>query len=697
MAHYTIGIDTGGTYTDAIVIKREQGSPKNITKNGIKNNTKKNNAKSGNTKNIDNILASVKALTTHGNLSKGISDALSKALQAAVKKSNDDFNVKDVSLVSLSTTLATNALVEGQGSSLGVFTLGFNDAMVERTEISKAIPDAILLNVKGGHLYTGIEQQPLETDAIRQALKGKMGALDAYAVAGHYAVRNQAHERQAQQLIREITGATVTASCDLSDSLNGPRRALTAAFNAQIVSLIVQLENAVRESMQALGLDAPIMIVKGDGSIASAESVMQTPIETILSGPAASVIGARYLTGETDFLISDIGGTTTDVATVIDGWPALNDAGADVGGYRTLVKAIDMKTMGLGGDSEVDIGELSKLSLLSNRVLPLSMLATRWPYIEKELSLALMAENGMRSAIQYLLLQPTDSTDFTEYEKEFIGLLNTEKPTLYRSVVASAKDRSCLKRLMNRGVVRASGFTPSDAAHILGYQSQWNTQAARYAAELLGRATGRVMGSSHEIVSNEITSLAQEVHDAVVDKSTRLLINQLSGIQFNESDPLISAAANGSENIVNMKVQLSSRLPIVAVGGPAKIFYPKVGERLGQEVLIPEYSHVANAIGAAVALVKSQVNIEITQHQNGQFLIHVNEEAICVESPTEALAKASQTATEAVKQDILNKGGKLDKDAEIKVKIDRVDIPGMEGDVGLISANVLAECEGVVL
>lgn len=672
MTNFTIGIDTGGTYTDAVVIKRNQATNRN------------DKAK--------NVLASVKSLTTHGNLSEGISDALAKALEAAVDRSDGEFNAKDVSLVSLSTTLATNALVEGQGSSLGVFTLGFIDAMVERTEIAKAIPDALLMNISGGHVYTGREQQPLDVDAIKEALQGQMGKVDAYAVAGHYAVRNQQHERQAQQLIHEITGATVTASCDLSDSLNGPRRALTAAFNAQIVSLIVQLENAVRDSMQLLGLDAPIMIVKGDGSIASADSVMQTPIETILSGPAASVIGARYLTGESDFLISDIGGTTTDVATVINGWPALNVAGADVGGYRTLVKAIDMKTMGLGGDSEVEIGELLKLSLLPNRALPLSMLAARWPHIEKELSLALMADSGMRSAIQYLLLMPSDSSDFSDYEQEFIDLLSTEKPILYRQVVASAKDRSCLRRLMNRGVVRMSGFTPSDAAHVLGYQSQWNTQAAIYAGELLGRATGRVMGTD---VDTEIKALAQEVHDAVVDKSTRLLINQLAGTQFDVNDPLITASANGSEVINDLQIQLHSKIPVVAVGGPAQIFYPKVGERLGQEVIVPEYSHVANAIGAAIGLVKSSASIEITLDENGKFMIHANEEVIKCETATEALEQAKQIAIKLVKQDVETKGGKLAKDADIKVDTTRVDIPGMEGDIGLISAKVYAECEGV--
>ena len=113
-------------------------------------------------------------------------------------------------------------------------------------------------------------------------------------------------------------------------------------------------------------------------------------------------------------------------------------------------------------------------------------------------------------------------------------------------------------------------------------------------------------------------------------------------------------------------------------------------------MLIPEYSHVANAIGAAIGLVKSSCSIEITLHQNGKFLIHANEEIIRVETPSEALEQARQLAMDAVKQDVLDKGGKLEDDVDIKVSIERVDIPGMEGDVGLISAKVKAECEGIV-
>ena len=309
MAKYNIGIDTGGTYTDAVIVDMR----------GRK------------------VVASAKALTTRGDLSIGVTEAFGQILSQV----GDGFNRDEISLVSLSTTLATNALVEGRGSSIAAFLIGFKDAMVDRTGIAGAIPSARILRVAGGHTHDGEEREPLDEASIRSALESTDVSADAYAVAGHFAVRNPGHEQRARQLIREITGCPVTASCDLSDDLDGPRRALTAALNARIVSLIVALVSAVRSSMERQGISAPLMIVKGDGSIAAAEAVTERPIETILSGPAASVIGAKFLSGFSDFIISDIGGTTTDVAIVKDGWPSLCEKGSVVGGYRTLVQAIE--------------------------------------------------------------------------------------------------------------------------------------------------------------------------------------------------------------------------------------------------------------------------------------------------------------------------------------------------------------------
>ncbi len=107
--------------------------------------------------------------------------------------------------------------------------------------------------------------------------------------------------------------------------------------------------------LAAVGIAAPLMVVRGDGALISAAMARERPIETILSGPAASIVGARWLTGETDALVSDIGGTTTDVALLRDGRPEIDPLGARVGGWRTMVEAVAMRTTGLGGDSEVHL------------------------------------------------------------------------------------------------------------------------------------------------------------------------------------------------------------------------------------------------------------------------------------------------------------------------------------------------------
>ncbi|HAZ64896.1 MAG TPA: hydantoinase, partial [Armatimonadetes bacterium] len=131
------------------------------------------------------------------------------------------------------------------------------------------------------------------------------------------------------------------------------RRAHTAALNARLMPIIGRLFDAATEVLASVGVQAPLYIVRGDGSLLAVDAARQRPIETILSGPAASVVGARYLTGLDDLAVIDIGGTTTDVALVEGGQTAVGDEGAVVGSWRTSVTAAEIMTSGLGGDSVV--------------------------------------------------------------------------------------------------------------------------------------------------------------------------------------------------------------------------------------------------------------------------------------------------------------------------------------------------------
>ena len=196
----------------------------------------------------------------------------------------------------------------------------------------------------GGHDVHG-NATALDLGPLEQALPELADSVSAFAVCGYFATRNPAHELSVLEMIRQRTHLPVTASHQLSSKLGGPRRALTTLLNARLISLIDRLIEATQGFMAARNIAAPLMVVRGDGALVSAAFARERPIETILSGPAASLVGARHLTGLDDAVVSDIGGTTTDVAVLDKGRPRLDPEGATVGGFRTMVEAVGMRNI----------------------------------------------------------------------------------------------------------------------------------------------------------------------------------------------------------------------------------------------------------------------------------------------------------------------------------------------------------------
>ncbi|MGK0397872.1 MAG: N-methylhydantoinase A/oxoprolinase/acetone carboxylase beta subunit, partial [Gammaproteobacteria bacterium] len=611
---------------------------------------------------------------------------------AVIAESAQRLDSSQIALVSLSTTLATNALVEGMGSSVAAILIGFSDDMVKRSKLHEAIPSAKIIRIAGGHEYDGSETCALDEASLKEQILALNDSIEAFSVSANYSIRNSNHEQRAKQIIRQLTGSPVTASSELSDGLNGPLRALTATFNVRIVSLIFNLVESVRSAMQEQNIDAPLMIVKGDGSIASADSIVDKPIETILSGPAASVIGANYISGLNNFIISDVGGTTTDVAIVRNGWPTLNEKGAMAGGYRTLVRAIDMQTIGLGGDSEVDINFKGIVSLKANRVVPLSLVCTRFPQVISQLKTSLGEGMGLAAAIRFIFLaegidQKNLPSSLSSEDTELIYRIGDE-PKLYDKMAARAADRSRLARLLARGIVQVSGLTPSDAAHALGLQSQWSTEAAGLACLMLGRSFGLISWKDDNLES-EIQQFARRIFDTMVAKSSYLIINQLSGFDFTMDNPLVQAVINGENQLNDLSIQFTSSIPIVAVGGPAQVFYADVGKRLNSDCMVPNNAEVANAIGAAIGQIKIRTVIEITTTESGGYHLHHTDKPIFFSASNDALEQARTLASAYVTEKAKLMGG---GSVEVDIQVKRVDLPNMDLDRSLIAATVVAEC-----
>jgi N-methylhydantoinase A/oxoprolinase/acetone carboxylase beta subunit len=652
---YLIGVDTGGTYTDAAIIEAK----------GHK------------------VVASAKAITTKGDLSIGVSGAI----RAAMARLPEGLRPENIALVSVSTTLATNAVVEGHGSAVGVILIGFDQAMAARTGIAKAFPGLPIAIIAGGHDHNGDEAQPLDLTALEAAVRDM--PADAFAIASSFAVRNPAHETLARERVATLTGKPTTISTELTSALDAPRRALTAVLNARLISRISMLISAVRRAMAEFGIVCPLMIVKGDGTLALAEKVALRPIETVLSGPAASLVGASWLCGRSDFIMSDMGGTTTDLGVLTGGRPQVAEHGAEVGGWRTMVKAIDVKTIGLGGDSEIAIGLDGALSVGPQRVAPVSLLASRYPEVIAMLE-ADLAETDGGSMHGRFVLKPFGASSFltaaevSPREAEILALVG-ERPQPLRKIAVSSAAQRALASLKRKGLVQTGGFTPSDAAHVLGLQNNWPGPAAALAARLMVRFRDMRMGDEARV-----EGFCREVWSETVRLSAKVILDTAFGKSFGTHE-LVDAVCSGRGRLGLANVSLSPSVPVVAVGGPVEVYYRQVGQRLGCEVVFPPFFDVANAVGAATGVTAQTVTVMVEGDGSGLFRMHGASGVQSFASVTAALAAAEDLARASALSAVKQMGA---EDPQVQVSISKHHLPDAADDNGLLEAVIKAEAVG---
>ncbi len=612
MAHF-LGVDTGGTYTDAVIVDEA----------------------------TDLVIGKAKSLTTRADLALGIGRAVDAALaQSGVA-------AKDVALVSLSTTLATNALVEGQGGRVALIFVGFDEGDLERGGLIEALKGDPVVRIAGGHSHAGVQVAALDLASLEAQLLELGPQVMGFAVAARFATRNPAHEVAIRDLIRAVTGRPVTCSHELSAQLNGPKRALTAVLNARLIGMIDRLVAACERHLAEIGITAPLMVVRGDGALISAAMVRDRPIETILSGPAASIVGARWLTGAKDALVSDIGGTTTDVALLRDGLPEIDPQGARVGGFRTMVEAVAMRTSGLGGDSEVHLiteGLQGGMRLGPRRLIPVSLLASEHgAMVHAALDRALASDKAGDMDGRFVVPMAGQTGGLSP--RELTVLARITQPMPMAQVLTTRLEIAALERLVARGLVMMSGVTPSDASHVLGGLEAWDGLAAAKAVELLGRRRN----GSGERFSTDAAALAQ----GIVDQLTSQTVECLLEAAFDE-DPgfagespevlarhaLTRAALGRHRGVIEFTARLG--VPVIGLGASAPYYYGAVGKRLGCEMILPEHAGVANAIGAVVGQVSQRATAIVTSPGVGRFTAHLPEGLQTFADP-----EAAMQATEA--------------------------------------------------
>ncbi|WP_300073465.1 hydantoinase/oxoprolinase family protein [uncultured Ruegeria sp.] len=656
-----LGVDTGGTYTDAVLIRDET-----------------------------EVIASAKSLTTRADLAIGVGKAISAVLDDA------QVSADQISMASLSTTLATNALVEGQGGRVALIYIGFKDSDLEKHGLKDALKGDPALIIAGGHSHAGAEVSPLDVAALTAFLDSHKG-ISGFAIAAQFATRNPAHELAAARVIGEKTGAPVTCSHHLSARLNGPKRAVTAVLNARLIGMIDRLIGRAQDQLRDLGIAAPMMVVRGDGALMSAEQARARPIETILSGPAASIVGARWLTNAENALVSDIGGTTTDVALIRDGKPAIDPAGAQVGGFRTMVEAVAMRTHGLGGDSQVRVvteGLGGGVFLGPRRVLPVSLIASEAPdavhaILDQQLRATTVGEHDTRFARRV----PGIHADGVGPREE--GLLDRlgDQVMPLSSLLRTRMENGALARLVDRGIVQVSGVTPSDASHVLGGLDAWDADAARKALELFAR---KRIGSG-DVLAKSPVLLAQMIVDQLTNQTSLTLLETAFaeeadsfGVSPQELARHVLTQRGLAQHRGLLALDAALNVDVVGLGASAPSYYPAVGEKLRCRMILPEHAGVANAIGAVVGRLTLRRSGTVTSPSEGRYRVHLEDGPQDFNASDEALALLETVLKNEVKGAVQQAGAE-----DIRVVVDRdIKTARVEAQDVFVEALITVEASG---
>jgi len=190
-------------------------------------------------------------------------------------------------------------------------------------------------------------------------------------------IRNPKHEKKAREILEKITNKPVVCGYSLTNKLNSIKRANTVLINAKLIPLIKELNKKVKKVLKEKNINVPLMIVKGDGSLVKNNIITKKPIETVASGPAASIIGAKKLSNLKNGIIADMGGTTTDITVINNGNLEFDSAGSLIGEHRISVETINFKTVGLGGDSRIELDKYGNLNIGPERVIPFCLASSK--------------------------------------------------------------------------------------------------------------------------------------------------------------------------------------------------------------------------------------------------------------------------------------------------------------------------------
>ena len=533
-------------------------------------------------------------------------------------------------------------------------------------------------------------------ERFRQDVRESFGDFDSVALVQiNPQLNGGVYERRAEEIIKEELGDMVCVrGYDLYQEVNVQRRGATALLNARLMPLVMDFFESIESSMKEMGLDLNIYVMKSDGTVMSKEYAMRRPVETLLCGPAASIRGAMELTGISDGLVIDMGGTTSDVALIRDGKPIASN-GVRVGRWNTMVKGVDIDTFALGGDTGVLIRG-DELVLDERRVIPISILAHDYPEVInglEEIGRKFFSFPLTEGLYLVLVRKPENLSGYNAKEQEIIKHLE-DGPLSYLQLsyrMGISHRFFNLRRLETEGIIMRAGVTPTDAMHFLGDYTAYSEEAAELGIRYL--VTQTRMGE--ERVARRIYDL---VIERLVNNLTHIEMRYEMGSSYKEEDmrtiekltKMIFESYRFGREHEYISPKLRSLYELVGVGAPTGIFLKDTADLMETSQMTSEYSKVANAVGAAAGDIVTEYTVVI-RVQGETYVMSGGDVTKVFDSYYDALDEAKRIAIEKAESKARQQTHEGSLDTTVDIDEDKFMLPA--GTSVLLSTKVTASVQ----
>lgn len=555
--NFILGIDTGGTYTDAVLITKEERK----------------------------IVDKAKAFTTHDDLIKGIDRCIDML---------EHTDCSEITEVHISTTLALNSVLERKFDKIGLVQI---DRAIE-TEPPANYAVVIKDPFYGQRTHNCGETIPEILDIQKKFANN----VEYIIVTSPSKSRDNWREHVFASQIEKIMDVEAFCVSDYCEDDDYTDRTITAMLTLYLKPIIDGWIKSVENMMTEKGINARLKIMNAMGRLISCDEARRDPLSTLFSGLAASVAGGLNMVEAEDFLLIDMGGTSSDITRIIGRQFREVKEYSKIDKFTIRRKTMDVQTFGIGGDSYIKLSQSGSIVAGPGKAIPICVMSSRFPYLEEELKSCRRPENYEMLTVQdidcFIGAGHYRREELTGFEERVVKYLTGNPHNVF--VIAEHfnidPDALHLDKLVRKGAVKLISLTPTDVLHAEEKYREWNVDGAKAAISHMAEQIGTTMDVCIAMIKESITE--------TLVKACMQSIANFEKEQFDFDDSkgalfLLESFYRSSDSMLEMKFEINK--PIVALGAPAGAWLGPVAERLNTEVMIPEHCEVANAFGVAIA------------------------------------------------------------------------------------------------